>query len=1329
MAGAPRDRSRRRRLVALAVALAAVVAGPPVAGADPASGPSVVARWGIADGLPQSSVTSLIQARDGYIWLTTFGGIVRFDGLSFVVYNLANTPALRSNRFVASHVDVRGDLWFGGEQGELVRYRAGRFVAIAMPGHVERGVLGMTDGADGALHVVTGSGAFVIHGDIAVAEPEADQPATDLAVAPDGRMWGITARGPVCLQGPCRGPAVTAPTDGWPTMGVTAARAADGRLWFVGPQAVWTLAPGADTPTLARELGRSSPYDVMRGVAIDDRRQRVWVSAGRTLWRRDGVDGPWVAAGDGAAPVLRHPMDAIRCLLVDREGGLWVGTDRDGLARLRDPDTEHHPLGGDASYSAFSVLEDRDGRPWVTGNCSPLMVRGADGGFAPHPGPARCPLAMALAADGAVWVGDAGRVHRHAGADIRTVVLPDDLAGASVQALAFDAAGRLWVGTNGAGVIRLEPAADGALGPGPRWTAAELGSGHVAVITVVGAAGAVGAVGAAGAAGTDDGVWIGTAAGAVRVTAAGQLSRLDRGAGLAPGTIRDIEIGADGATWFASYGGGLSRLAGGALVTVTSRRGLCDDTVSRIIEVDGELWLNGNRGVSHVPIADVDQLARGERAEIRCRLLRSGEGNGGVQPAGWRGADGRLWFPTIDGVVAVDPRPDPAADVAPLAVIERASDRRGELDLGDGGRLALPAGDGDVEVRYTGLAFDAPTQLRFRHRLRGLDDVWVEAGPRRSVTYTNLPPGDYAFEVTVQNMHGLWSPPARLRFTIAPHLWQTRWFQLAAGVAGVLLVVGLVQLRIRAVRHRNRALQAEVIERQHAEARALEQERHYRTLFERTTDGLFVHDPGGRLIEVNAAACTLVGLDRAALLARGLAACLAAGDRAALAALVEAGAAGRSPAPIDVVLERDDGERRHLQVHATPFAVGAATHVFCAAVDVSAARRAEAQRRDFEQRLQQGQKLEALGLLAGGIAHDFNNHLTAIGACSAVIRDRAGDADVAARAADIGLSVERASALVHKLLVFGRPQPGNVRDLDPAETVAGLVPLLRRLVRADIELTHVADGPAVLIRVDPVLFEQSLMNLVVNARDAIVGAGTITLTTSVRTVDAELAGPHRVTPGRYAVIAVADTGAGIDAATRARMFDPFFTTKELGKGTGLGLTVTHATVEKAAGFIVVESTVGVGSTFALHVPVVDPAAATALERRVTPVPVAPAPGPARSATILLCDDDELVRRSLFRLLELHGHRVIDAGTPERALALFAAEPTRFDLVLSDVVLPGFSGAELARRIRAVRATVPVVLISGHTRDIVVEAMDERTHFLKKPFSGEALAAVLRAALA
>ena len=181
-------------------------------------------------------------------------------------------------------------------------------------------------------------------------------------------------------------------------------------------------------------------------------------------------------------------------------------------------------------------------------------------------------------------------------------------------------------------------------------------------------------------------------------------------------------------------------------------------------------------------------------------------------------------------------------------MIERASDRGGELDLGGGGRLALPAGDGDVEVRYTGLAFDAPTQLRFRHRLRGLDDVWVEAGPRRSVTYTNLPPGDYAFEVTVQNMHGLWSPPARLRFTIAPHLWQTRWFQLAAGVAGVLLVVGLVQLRIRAVRHRNRALQAEVIERQHAEARALEQERHYRTLFERTTTGALLTAAGEKLV-------------------------------------------------------------------------------------------------------------------------------------------------------------------------------------------------------------------------------------------------------------------------------------------------------------------------------------------------------------------------------------------------------------------------------------------------------------------------------------------------
>ncbi|MFO0745149.1 MAG: two-component regulator propeller domain-containing protein [Myxococcota bacterium] len=1299
-------------------------------GADASDAPTVT-RWGLRDGLPQSSITSLVQGRDGYLWVTTFGGIARFDGVSFVVYDLANTAALASNRFVSSHRDRRGDLWFGGQSGELVRRHGDSFTPIAMPVGMHDGIRGMADDSSGALWFAAAQSLYVVRGDRAerVALSAAPVELVDVLVTPDDAVWVATPAGPSCVRGPCAASTTPLVDDSGFVMGRVAAQSGDGRMWFVGGRHAWSRAPGSGA--LVPELSLPEPSDgngLLRAIALDERRGRVWVAAGRSLWLRERPDAPWRRMSDELGPVLSDPREGIRALLVDREGGLWIGTDRNGLARVRDAETRHFGAAAGLDFSAFSVLEDRAGRQWVSGNCNGPFVRADGGSFARPPGERpRCGQSMALADDGAVWVADAGRILRYAAGpgalsgDVSALGLGPGRDDTRASALAFDAAGDLWIGTEKEGLLRFHRGSDGGWTEVGHWGEGD-GLGDPWVIAVVPVPPSQGG-----------GLWLGTASGAVRMAADGRFTRYDRAAGLAPGAIRDIQLGADGTVWLGSYGGGLSRFRDGAFRTFTSRDGLCDDTVSRIFEVDGDLWMNGNRGVFHVPLGDLADVARGERREVRCVLIQSGEGNGGLQPSGWRGADGRLWFPTIDGVVSVDPRPGPGTAVPPLTAIEQISVDGRPLDASPGATHELPPGRGDIVVRYTGLAFDSPTQLRFRHRLIGYHDDWIEAGLGRSASYTNLPPGDYTFEVAVQSLRGLWSEPARVQLALAPHLYETLWFQLAMGVLVLLVGAGLFQLRLRSVRHRNRILQAEVIDRQRAEERAREQEHHYRMLFEGTTDGLFVHDAEGHLVEANAAATNLVGIERAELLVHGLEPHLAPESRDAYRQLVVECAAGRRPDALDLGLVRRDGTRLELRAQAAPFDLRGVPHALCSVVDLTAVHRAEGQRREYEQRLQQGQKLEALGLLAGGIAHDFNNHLAAIGTSASLVRERSDSPEVKGYAADIGTSVERASALVHKLLAFGRQQPGNVKDLDPAAAIGALTPILSRLLRADVRLVHTDLGPPSNIRVDPVLLEQGIMNLVVNARDAMPSGGTITLTTGQREIGDDEARLHRVPPGRYAVIAVADTGHGIDAATRARIFDPFFTTKALGKGTGLGLTVTHATVEKAQGFIVVETVVGSGSCFRLHFPCVSPRTTAELlaAPRTTPehLPALAPSAPAGPATILLCDDDDLLRRATKRMLELRGYRIVDADAPDKALAAFTGDPAAFDLVLTDVILPSFSGPELARRVHQLRPSLPIVLMSGHTRDVVVETMDgSDLRFLKKPFTVDVLANAIRSAL-
>jgi two-component system cell cycle sensor histidine kinase/response regulator CckA len=388
-------------------------------------------------------------------------------------------------------------------------------------------------------------------------------------------------------------------------------------------------------------------------------------------------------------------------------------------------------------------------------------------------------------------------------------------------------------------------------------------------------------------------------------------------------------------------------------------------------------------------------------------------------------------------------------------------------------------------------------------------------------------------------------------------------------------------------------------------------------------------------------------------------------------------------------------------------------------------RQLQRERHALEEQYRQSQKMEAVGQLAGGIAHDFNNLLTAIqGYCELVASGLGTDNPVERELNEIRRAADRAASLTRQLLAFSRRQILEPRVLDLRDSLRGIEPMLRRLIGEDIQVVvHAADEIG-RVRADPGQIEQVILNLAVNARDAMPQGGTLRLEVADVELDDTFARNHpATTPGRYVLLAVSDTGIGMDGATRARVFEPFFTTKEKGKGTGLGLSTVYGIVKQSGGNIWLYSEPGAGTTFKIYLPRIDAPA----EQPVPPPTVEKLTG---TETILVVEDEDSVRDLIDRVLSGYGYRVLVARTPREAVSLAAGEAGPIDLIVTDVVLPQMSGSALANEILGSRPQIRVLYMSGYTDDAIVHrgVLDMGTLFLQKPFTPEVLARKVREVL-
>jgi signal transduction histidine kinase/CheY-like chemotaxis protein len=757
-----------------------------------------VLSWQIENGLPQNSVQAILRDHQGYIWLATQGGVARFDGVRFVVFDRSNTTAFQRENVTALAEGIDGSIWMGTDSG-LIRYRRGEFARF-----------GAQDGLP-------------------------SERIRALYVDKDGIVWVATSAGVCRLRHGVVRDGLSAPLAAIDASRIRQTH--DGVLWFSGVSGLYRLENGKVERFGA---GEGLPDDTVWDVLVD-RDGAVLAGTNRGVVRL--VNGRAVPVDFG--PIVGG--DTVHAIFRDAGGTLYLGLERRGLARVFDRTIEiYGKAEGFAANYVVDFLEDREGNLWVASFDAGVACvrRTAFSGFGVREG-LRIDDVQAIfqARDGAVWIGtNSGGLSRIRDGGVRTWGTAEGLADDSVFSLAEADDGTIWVGMpRGLSYIRDEKVhvlreADGAQIGGVRallWHRGTLWVGTSTAGLWVLKDGRLTPVRPPGVvisptvytilADRQGRIWVGGSDGLTLLTeGAARTFRTADGLG-DDGVLALHEDGA-GVLWAGTYGGGLSRVKDDAIVTVSVREGLYDSAIFAILEdSSGLLWMSSNKGVYNVSKADVDAFAERKIARVRSTGysmadgMRGSESNGGSSPAAWRTSDGRLWFAALRGAVILDPALRAKGGKPSVAIEEVTYDR---AHVQARGALDLAPGRGELEFHYTGLDFRSPRDIQFRYRLEGFDQEWKEAFGWRAAFYTNVPPGHYVFHVIARNKDGEWSDAgASLPVRIRPHYYQAWWFYALCGLAAVGVGAGGYGVRVRGMKARERKL-AKLVDARTAELRA-----------------------------------------------------------------------------------------------------------------------------------------------------------------------------------------------------------------------------------------------------------------------------------------------------------------------------------------------------------------------------------------------------------------------------------------------------------------------------------------------------------------------------
>ena len=749
-------------------------------------------------GLPSNVVQTVLQTSDGYLWLGTESGLVRFDGVAFVTFDTDNTEQLQHNTIQCLFEDRDRNLWIGTWGGGLTRYRAGTFVTYTTADGLANDLIrNVAEDREGSIWIGTFGGGVsrLRNGEFTTFSTEdglSSNEVRTLFADGEGDLWIGTRDGGLQVYRDGRFQTYGV-ADGLPSDYVTSLfEDREGTLW------IGTIGGGL----VAFKDGKFTSYGKEDGLASDqvssvyeDRDGNLWVGTrGGGLSRRTN--------GRFTSFTTEHGLsnDLIRAILEDREGNLWVGTYGGGLNQFSNGAvvtyTTDEGLAGDL---VWPIIEDREGAVWL-GTWTGLS-RLKDGKFTTFTTddglPKNAVFALEEDRDGALWVGTfGGGLARYRDGEFETFTTEDGLANDTILAVKEDSEGAVWIGSNGGGLtsyankrFKVFTTADG------------LSNDIISCIQQD----------------REGALWIGTRTGGLNRLQDGVFTVFGPDQGLPSQEVRAIHEDSAGSLWIGTRGG-LARIVDGQLSAITTRHGLPDRIVYWILEDDrGNMWMSSGKGIWRVSLEQLNAVADGSVPRLQPVLysesdgMKSAECNGGAQPAGWRTREGILWFPTSLGAAAIDPGLIHTAALPPPVYLESviADDRAWSDQLISAAPLELGPGLEHLEIHYTALSFTAPEKNEFRYKLEGFDSEWVDAGSRRAAYYTSLPPGEYTFRVMASNNVGVWNETgASLSFSVAPYFHETYPFYGIFALTAFMLGAGVLYLRIRRMRRHQEQLEA-----------------------------------------------------------------------------------------------------------------------------------------------------------------------------------------------------------------------------------------------------------------------------------------------------------------------------------------------------------------------------------------------------------------------------------------------------------------------------------------------------------------------------------------
>jgi PAS domain S-box-containing protein len=827
----------------------------------PASGRPITGfvqdTWRSSEGLPQNSVQAILQTRDGYLWLGTQEGLVRFDGVAFTVFNPQNTEALKRADVRTLFEDHNGALWIGTDGGGLTRLKHGKFTSYtSREGLSNDFVSSLGEDDAGSLWVGTQRGINLWKDGKFIAHTSREGLANNFvsAICDDhhGNLWVGTSAG-LSLWRDGKLAAYAEP--GFPRAAVESLHVDHrGSLWI-----------GTDRELIRLQNDKWSVFTEKDGVPrgpvtfiSEDREGNLWIGTGGSgvLRLRDSQFSSYTTR-QGLS------NDIVLSIYQDREGSLWVGTNGGGLNRLwRSKLGLYDQLTGLSAGSVMSVYQSRDGTLWIgtDGGGLDRLQNGKVTVYRTRDGLSNDTVRSIYEdRDGSLWLGtDGGGVNHFKSGRFRVYSTRNGLCSNAVRSVYGDREGNLWVGTYGGGLNRLRH------GKITTYSAAEgLPSSTVRVIYED----------------RSGSLWVGTGAGLSQFKD-GRFTSVSN-----TGDVTSIYEDQQGALWLGTLGAGLQRFKDGRFTTYTAASGLPDDLMYAVLEDGrGNLWMSCNKGIFRASKKELEDFAAGRIRSIAgvsyglTDGMKTPECNGGNEPAAWKTADGKLLFANLSGVVVVDTEHLQTNPLAPPVVIESVKINQRRADPRSW--VKAPPGKGELEFNYTALSFLAVQRVRFKYKLEGFDTDWIDAGTRRAAYYTNIPPGSYRFRVIACNADGAWNDAgAAFDFSLKAHFYQTYVFYALSLLAIGFSVVGFHRLRVTHLKRREQVLvsqvaqrtqelQRDIAQRKRTEVALQESKEQFQVFMENSPAIAFMKDEQGRYVFSNKALERVFGKSPADLVGR-----------------------------------------------------------------------------------------------------------------------------------------------------------------------------------------------------------------------------------------------------------------------------------------------------------------------------------------------------------------------------------------------------------------------------------------------------------------------------